>query len=56
MGNWRAKSPYDDPIGTVAQIGAKALGSLFIASYDSQGYDEGDLEFLQNSLANGRRR
>jgi hypothetical protein len=36
---WRARSPYlYPPRNMVAQLHPQALSSLFVASYDSQGY------------------
>jgi hypothetical protein len=36
--NWRARFPYVYPPGTVSRLYPRARGSLFVASYDSQGY------------------
>jgi hypothetical protein len=35
---WRARSPYLSARNRVAQLYPQALGSLLVASYDSQGY------------------
>jgi hypothetical protein len=38
---WRARCPYLYSLGTVSRLHAHALGSLFVASYDTQGYGGG---------------
>jgi hypothetical protein len=44
---WRARFPYLYPLkNRVAQLYPRALGSLYISSYDSQGYGEGILTLL----------
>lgn len=42
LSNLRLRSPYlCPPVGRVALLYARTLGSLFLASYDSQGYGSG---------------
>jgi hypothetical protein len=48
---WRARSPYFyPPRNTAAQIYRRALGSLSVASYDSQGYGGAILSRLHTRL------
>jgi hypothetical protein len=49
---WRARSPYSyPPRNRVVWLYPQALGSLFVASRDSQGYGEGIRPRLHTGLA-----
>jgi hypothetical protein len=48
---WRASSPHLYPPGSGSSLHPQALGSLFAASYDSQGYGGGILTRLHVGIA-----
>jgi hypothetical protein len=50
---WRARSPvFISPRNRVAQLYPQPLGSFFVASYDSQGYDGGTRIRLHAGVGN----